>query len=225
MAKSTEVYINQGNRFVYDAIPGKARTILDLGCGGANIGKTIANNKFIWDGVTISESEAQIAKQHYQDVFVHNLENGLPIQAKERPYDVCICSHVLEHIAWPKQLFSDIRSVLIKSNGTLIVALPNALYYDIRLKFLRGKFQYRDSGILDINHLRWYTFASGKQLLENQGFTITNSGVEGKFPLSKKIRNSLPVKLIHAVDKFWGKRIPGLFGFQMIYVAKVNSMK
>jgi len=222
MAESTEIYINQGNKFVYDAIPGSAKTILDLGCGGANVGKTITNNKYIWEGVTISESEAQIARQHYQNVFVHNLENGLPTESKERHYDVCICSHVLEHIAWPQRLFSDIRSVLTKSNGTLIVALPNALYYDIRMKFLRGKFEYRDSGILDINHLRWYTFASGKKLLEQNGFTITRSFVEGKVPLSKNIRNALPLKLINTIDTFCGKCVPGLLGFQMIYVAKVK---
>jgi SAM-dependent methyltransferase len=224
MAESTEIYINQGNRFVYTAIPETTRTILDLGCGGANVGKTIANNKYIWDGVTISESEAQIARQYYQDVFVYNLENGLPPEIKDCQYDVCICSHVLEHIAWPQRLFSDIRSVLTRSNGTLIVALPNALYYDIRMKFLRGKFEYRDSGILDINHLRWYTFASGKQLLQKNGFTITNSWVEGKFPLSKNIRNTLPVKLIHSIDKICGRCLPGLFGFQMIFTATVTTV-
>jgi 2-polyprenyl-3-methyl-5-hydroxy-6-metoxy-1,4-benzoquinol methylase len=220
MIQSTELYDNSGNQQVLSAIPQNAQNILDLGCGAANVGKSSNKNSVIWDGVTISESEASIAKKYYQEVYVHNLESGLPAETLNRPYDTCVASHVIEHIVWPSRLLKDIHNVLSKSNGTLIVALPNALHHEVRMKLLRGKFVYKESGIMDINHVRWYTYKSAQQLLTDNGFRITKSWVEGTFPISKKTRKHIPIGILKKLDNFACKTYPGLFGFQMIFVAK-----
>lgn len=146
--------------------PPQARKILDLGCGGGNNARIYQGPTTLWDGVTISQEEVDAAKKYYRNVVLFNLENGLPAQGLDREYDVCICSHVIEHIMWPEKLFHDVHDVLEKSKGTLIMAIPNAVNHLIRSKFARGKFDYKESGILDINHVRFYTFRTGRELLE-----------------------------------------------------------
>lgn len=221
MIQPVNCYENEGNQAVLSAIPSSAKKIVDLGCGAGNIGKKASKREIVWDGVTISVEEAAAAKKHYRNVVLHDLEKGLPPQGLDREYDVCICSHVIEHIVWPQKLLGDIRELLSRTNGLLIMAVPNFVNHEIRMKILRGKFEYRPSGILDINHVRWYTFKSAQRLLIQNGFTITKAWAEGNFPVGKKLRKKrLAPGLFKAIDRFACRRFPGLFGFELLYTAK-----
>lgn len=220
MVQSTNVYDNQGNKEVLSAIPSSAKKILDLGCGAGNIGKNALQTGIVWDGITISQDEAEIARHYYRKVILHNLENGLPLDRLDDDYDVCICSHVIEHIVWPDRLLQDMKLLLTKSNGQLIMAVPNALFHEVRMKFLRGKFEYKSSGILDLNHVRWYTFKSAQALLIKNGFQINQSWVEGNCPfINKALRKRISARLLKKIDTFFCARFPGLFGFQLLYSA------
>src|SRR5262245_57070442 len=100
-----------------------ASKILDVGCGdGANARKLTADGKTV-DGITLSSREAQIAELACRKIYIHDLEAGLP-QLEFEPYDVVICSHVLEHICYPQKLLNDIHSSL-REDGVFVVALPN----------------------------------------------------------------------------------------------------
>jgi SAM-dependent methyltransferase len=224
MVQSTDIYDNQGNKEVFGAIPASAKKILDLGCGAGNIGKGAIKTGIIWDGITISPDEAEIARGYYRKVILHNLENGLPLDQLDTDYDVCICSHVIEHIVWPDKLLHDINKLLSRSNGLFIMAVPNALYHEVRMKFLRGKFEYKSSGILDINHVRWYTFKTAKDLLTKNGFTIDKAWVEGKCPISRNIRKIIPAQLIKKLDNVSCRLIPGLLGYQLLYTGKPEKI-
>ena len=100
----------------------------------------------------------------------------------------------------------------------LAIALPNALHYSVRLKFLRGKFDYTDSGILDSTHVRFYTYESGRRLLERNGYNVYRDQVEGTFPLWK-LRGLFPDSFVRRLNQRAGKAFPGLFGYESIYLA------
>ena len=145
MVKPLDTYVNNGNPEVLSAIPPQAHKILDLGCGAGNNARIYNGPSAIWDGVTISREEAEVAKQYYRNVVLFNLENGLPGQGLDGDYDACICSHVIEHIVWPGKLIHDVGEVLTANRGTLVMAIPNAVNHLIRSKFARGKFEDRKS--------------------------------------------------------------------------------
>src|SRR4051812_34268990 len=106
-----KTYGGNTNAAVLDAVPRSARRLLDLGCGaGGNAGALAARGAVV-DGVTLSEGEAEDARRVCRQVWVHNLETGLPTDATG-PYDCCICSHVLEHICFPEALLAGVRDVL-----------------------------------------------------------------------------------------------------------------
>ena len=81
---------------------------MDVGCGAGNNARILKELGKIVDGITFSDEEVKLASKYCRTVFKHNLETGLP-EETDSSYDVVLCSHMLEHIAYPEKLLSDIR--------------------------------------------------------------------------------------------------------------------
>ncbi|WP_395739477.1 class I SAM-dependent methyltransferase [Prosthecobacter sp.] len=203
-----------GNDAVIELLPRGARTILDVGCGcGGTAAKLESLGKTV-DGVTWSDAEAAQAAKWCRSILVADVSGGLP-ESLDGPYDSVICSHLLEHIAYPQKLLSDIRRVL-KPGGALVVAIPNIFFWEDRLKLLAGVWEYKQSGTFDYTHLRWYSVESMHRLLKEHGFVADEFIADGWFPapgllwlLGRKLRTRLNA----AAAKRW----PGLFGKQLRY--------
>jgi methionine biosynthesis protein MetW len=213
-----KIYSNDGNTDVLDLVPANAKYILDIGCGDGSNAKKLTISGYIIDGITISESEMITAKPLMRNIYVHNAENGLPM-AGDDLYDVVICSHVLEHICYPQNLFKDIHRVL-KQGGSLIIALPNLMHYKSRWQLLLGNFNYQDTGIWDYTHFRWYTFASAKKLLQENNFVIEYATVTGDLPLNSLFKKILPGSIRKKIFSFLIRISKGFFGYQLLYMAK-----
>jgi SAM-dependent methyltransferase len=218
LISSEKIYRNEGNWDVFKNVPDSAKYILDIGCGNGDNARILNKKGRIIDGITLSEKEKENAQQYMSNIYIHNLENGLPSDLAYK-YDVIICSHVIEHIAYPKNLLTDIKQRLA-SNGILIVALPNIMHYQSRSKLLMGDFNYRESGIWDYTHLRWYTFKTGKELLTNNGFNLIKSFVSGDIPMLS-FTKVIPFYLRQFLYRnIFIKISKGFFGGQLIYIAK-----
>ena len=214
--KSQTVYKNAGNQEVLIAIPDKAKFILDVGCGAGDNARLLTERGKVVDSITISKKEAEFVKNICRNVFVCDLENGLP--EINQKYDVILCSHIIEHIAYPEKLLSDFAKVM-DSNSILVIALPNFLDYKTRTKILRGNFDYEKSGIMDYTHLRFYTYKTGKKLLKQNNFIIKKSWVQGFLPFNS-ILKYLPDPVKKIVIKSFLFISKGLFGSQLIYIVK-----
>jgi cyclopropane fatty-acyl-phospholipid synthase-like methyltransferase len=215
-----KIYSNAGNEAVFSLIEGKNLSILDVGCGAGDNAKVLIREGHRVDGITLSETEATTCRKFMENVFVHNLEFGLPTNM-DKKYDYIICSHVLEHIVYPKAVLSDLKNML-KFEGKLIVALPNIMHYKSRIQLLIGNFNYEESGIWDFTHVKWYTFSSGKALLEENGFLIESAFVDGDIPLLS-IFGKIPFKLRKKIYKILVGISKGFFGGQLIYVSTINK--
>lgn len=213
----SKIYKNSGNQQVLALVPEGCRAVLDLGCGAGDNAEVLKERGIIVDGVTLSEGEAASARGVCRNVYVHNLEGGLPAECGG-PYDAVLASHVLEHICFPESLLKGVVSKLSRG-GVLIVALPNLLNWRYRLNLLLGNFDYQAGGIMDNTHFRWYTYRSARKMLIANGFDVVFSYAHGCFPLYK-IRNIMPMKLSAALDRAACAVLPGLFGYQLLYVAK-----
>jgi 2-polyprenyl-3-methyl-5-hydroxy-6-metoxy-1,4-benzoquinol methylase len=213
-----KVYDNRGNREVLRAVPAQATTVLDVGCGAGGNARILAQLGKIADGITLSDEEAREIKPFMRQVWIHNLEEGLPAGARREAYDCVLCSHVLEHIVYPEKLLADIRQCLAQG-GRLVVALPNLLYHWNRVQLLRGCFEYTNEGVMDYTHVRWYTFTSAQRMLAGHGFVVETAIVEGRFPLPG-IRRFVPWTVLGRLDDWAGRTFPGLCGYQMIFVAR-----
>ena len=198
------------NQPVLDIIPIDAKRILDLGCGNGALGRVLKRIRSVAVvGVTYFEDEAREAADLDQ-VIVGDL-NNLDLTELGQ-FDCIVCSHVLEHLYHPEQVLRRVRERL-KPTGTLIIGLPNVLFWKQRLQFLLGRFRYTQGGLMDETHFRFYDWSTAVNLVRDSGYRVVAAKADGGFPLSRFI----PF-LGKRLDRVAVRNFPGLFGFQFVVV-------
>ncbi len=201
---------------VVNEIPDGVKTLLDIGCGGGDLGAYLSQFKKIEvTGVTFSADEAALAAGKLARVVVQNLEMFDAQQLKN--FDCIVCSHVLEHLRNPAELLQDLKPCF-RPGGVLIVALPNVLHWRQRFQFMVGRFQYTQGGLMDSTHLRFYDWRSAAALLTHAGFKITNRHADGYVPFSR----FLGKRLSDSVSRLATSLAPGFFGHQFIFRCAVG---
>lgn len=168
---------------------GDADRVLDLGCGSGALGQFLADRGggCVCDALTWSQDEAALARAaHYRRVLVADLESCelRALFAGER-YDAIVCADVLEHLSRPERVLDACRDLLAPA-GRLLVSLPNVGYAGLLAELLQGEFRYRDEGLLDRTHLRFFTRRSLERFLREQGWALESvERIERKLPDSE----------------------------------------
>ena len=94
----------------------------------------------------------------------------------------------------------------------------------MRLGLLFGRFHYAPRGILDRTHLRFFTRATGRALLEESGYRVlsidaTAMPLELALPaLSRPPLAGVVRAAALAATRLW----PTLFGYQFVYEARLS---
>lgn len=210
-------YRNSGNTGLLNLLPSTPGRILDCGCGAGDNARILKDLGWHVTGVTIDPREQHAARMFCEAVHLADLEDGLP-SSVGNAFDAILASHVLEHLVHPERLLLEARQRL-KSGGVLAVALPNIAHYGQRISLGRGQFTYTDTGQLDRTHLRFYTYVTAIRLLEQNGYRLLSSKVEGGLPWWKA-RILFPTSLMARADKWAVSRWPNLLGRQSILLAQ-----
>ena len=123
--------------------PGRA---LDVGCGDGSFLEGLAQRGWEVFGTELSASIAATAKQRLGDrVLVEKMEaTAYP----EASFDLITFWHVLEHVDNPRKALAEARR-LIKSNGTVLIAVPN-------IRSLQAQLFKQDWLHLDVPRHRWH---------------------------------------------------------------------
>jgi len=208
------------NECVLSLVPSSADRILDIGCGSGVAGERLRRERErTIVGITYSQKEAELAATKLTQVICADL-NTFDFSTLGE-FDCVVLSHVLEHLHSPEQLLERLKCVL-GPQSVVVVALPNVLCWRQRLEFLLGRWRYKDWGILDRTHLRFFDLHSSEELLELSGYEILKKKYDGPFPLSRLFRRFLG-PLASKLDSLLCKLAPGLFSFQFVYLARVHS--
>ncbi|HSV72125.1 MAG TPA: class I SAM-dependent methyltransferase [Methylibium sp.] len=205
------------NQAVLRRIPSGVRQVLDLGCGSGALGAALkARHGCTIVGVTASAAEAAAAWSRLDRVEVADLNDFDP--APLGAFDCIVCSHVLEHLLDPGALLRRLRGCLAPG-ASLLVALPNALFWRQRLEFLRGRFRYTDGGLMDSSHYRFFDWQTAEQLVRDAGYRVTERAADGGLPGSRR----LGARLSAVLDRQALARFPGLFGHQFLLQARATA--
>jgi 2-polyprenyl-3-methyl-5-hydroxy-6-metoxy-1,4-benzoquinol methylase len=153
-------------------LPTNAKHVLEVGCGRGVFAAAIKKKTGaeIW-GIELVEKEAEIAKMVIDNVFVGPCEDHINM-LPEGYFDVAYFNDVLEHLVDPYVVLAIIKDKL-KSGGIVISSIPNMRFHKVLKNLvLHGDWEYKDDGILDRTHLRWFTKKSIRNMYENLGFTV-----------------------------------------------------
>ena len=82
---------------------------------------------------------------------------------------------VLEHLVDPWRVLREAVAVLA-DNGVIVASIPNVQNIDVVRRLLRGRWDYRERGILDFGHLRFFTLSSIRTLFAQAGLTVVHVG-------------------------------------------------
>jgi hypothetical protein len=107
----------------------------------------------------------------------------------------------------------------------MVISVPNVANITVRLALLFGRFEYRERGILDRTHVRFFTRRTARRFLEANGCEVletraTVMPLELVFGLSP--RNRL-MRAINAVAALFTAAMPRLFGYQWVFVARPRA--
>ena len=151
-----------------DRPPGR---VLDLGCGSGRLGAELEERGHHVVGVDVHDTAE--AKERLDHFVVADLEQGIPLAVHEHgPYDTVVAADVLEHVRDPGRLLVELRPLL--ADGAVVLAsVPNIGHWYPRLRVVSGRFDYDARGILDRDHVRFFTRRSFARLAQRSGWRIT----------------------------------------------------
>ncbi|MGQ2983639.1 class I SAM-dependent methyltransferase [Flavobacterium sp.] len=87
-------------------------------------------------------------------------------------FDIILLPDVLEHLIEPKKVLAKVYKYLAP-DGEILVSMPNIRHYSAFKKiFLKGDFEYEESGLFDYTHMRFYCKKNMVALLEKSGFKV-----------------------------------------------------
>jgi hypothetical protein len=86
-------------------------------------------------------------------------------------FDCIICADVLEHLREPEKVLRRIREWL-RPEGCLVTSIPNVRNHTVIRSLLAGNWTYESAGLLDEDHVRFFTRREIEKMLFQTGFEI-----------------------------------------------------
>lgn len=155
-------------------IPTSVRAVLDVGCSVGTLGLAIKiRHGAKVTGIELSPVMAAIARTRLDSVIVGDADEALAsAEIQGQRFDVIIFADVLEHLQDPWATLRLARG-LLAPNGSIITSIPNIRHLDtIWNLVIRGRWPYRDRGIHDRTHLRFFTRADIADLMRDAGLQV-----------------------------------------------------
>jgi len=167
MKKENSNYYSNTRPEVVSFVPSNTKTILDIGCGLGGFLNFIKEEigAETW-GIEIVDKIAEKAKVTTDKILIGKVEDLLS-QIPDDYFD-CICfNDVLEHLLEPSEILIKIKPKL-SEEGIIIASIPNVRYFfNIYELIIKKDWEYKETGILDKTHFRFFTKNSMKRMIVN----------------------------------------------------------
>lgn len=191
--------------------------VLDIGCSTGLIGRKLIEKSCKVTGIDNNKDALKIAAE-YMPVINADLENIKITDVQDNAYDYILLLDVIEHLKDHRDILDFIKSKL-DVNGRMILSTPNIAHLSVRVKLLFGVFRYTDCGILDRNHVHFFTRATVIELLKESGLEIIETRFSsdfGQIPVLGRCLRHIP----KVIQYYLTKIIPGLLAVQWIVICR-----
>src|ERR1043165_6373542 len=191
-------------------------TLLDLGAAGGELGAAVRDHFTHTIGFEYDVDRVADLRRHFDQAVIADLESVTRLPANA---SAVVLADIIEHLRNSTKLLRCVKQSLAP-DGLLFLSVPNIANVTVRLGLLFGVFEYRDRGILDYTHLRFFTMRTIRRELENAGFRII--AIRGSSVPIRLVIGWMPDFLLRIGERVltWITRIwRGLFAYQIILVA------
>lgn len=175
-------------------------TVLELGPATGYFTRYLTESlKCVVDCVEKSAAMAKESARFCRRMWVADLDR-IELASRLAPgsYDYVVAADVLEHLRDPWRVLRSCRE-LLKPGGRLLLSVPNVGHAAIVAELLQGRFEYREEGLLDETHLRFFTRHSILGMLRETGFKVDRLETLQLMPEHTEIKrplDGLPPKLL-----------------------------
>jgi len=149
-------------------LPENYSRVLEIGCGEGYFRNNLSLDHEYW-GVEPTPEIAQRAKERLDKVLIGTYDevaNHIP----SAYFDLVICNDVIEHMTDHDQFLQAIKSKM-KPGGSLVASIPNVRHILNLFEVLVKKdWQYKNAGILDRTHFRFFTKKSLQRIIVDNGY-------------------------------------------------------
>ena len=165
-------------------LPNRIAKSIEFGCADGLFSKIVKEefNAECW-GVVMNQASVLNSEKVLDKVIFGDAMDVIDSLLADY-FDCLICNDFLEHLGYPDLFLDKIRKCM-KKDAYLIASFPNVRSASNVFEFLFKKdWKYKETGILDNTHFRFFTMKSLKRFLEENDFEIES--FQGIRPLSSK---------------------------------------
>jgi 2-polyprenyl-3-methyl-5-hydroxy-6-metoxy-1,4-benzoquinol methylase len=161
------------HNLVVELVP-EGSSVLEFGCATGYMSEVLAQRRRCRvTGVELDPQAAAAATTFCDRVIVGDAETlDLGEHLGDERFDALLFADVLEHLRDPAAMLRRVRP-FVAEGGAVVASIPNIAHISVRLALLGGEFRYRDLGLLDDTHVRFFTRASIVDLFESEGFVVS----------------------------------------------------
>jgi SAM-dependent methyltransferase len=154
---------------------GYNKSVLEAGCSTGYITKFLFERGCNVVGIEIDPDAAEVAECWAERVVVGDLDDAETWNyVKDESFDVVVLCDVLEHLRDPlESMRQAVRK--LKPSGYMVASLPNVAHGDVRIAMINGIFRYREWGLLDRTHVRFFTLETARQLFQEAGLVAVET--------------------------------------------------
>lgn len=157
--------------------------ILELGAGPGSITRRLADAGCRVTAVELMDSFLPHLLPHSERVVQANLNDAAWSSAvgEGEQFDAIVAADVLEHLEHPGELLRACQTML-GSGGSVIVSLPHIGHCVIHACLMDEDFEYREWGLLDATHIRFFGLRNMQNLMADAGLKVVDVRFVSRMP-------------------------------------------
>ncbi len=170
-----DIYLENPRTNLVNMFSSPRKFVLEIGCSRGATG-IYCKEKFpetIYWGIEPNQCAAKVASTRIDHVLVgmsddFNLaEEGVQLGQ----IDGVIFADVIEHMYNPWKALADLKPYLA-ANAEIVTSIPNIRSLWVMNEIASGRFTYETEGLLDITHIRFFTWSEIMKMMHECGYRV-----------------------------------------------------
>ncbi|GAA3212707.1 class I SAM-dependent methyltransferase [Oerskovia jenensis] len=212
--------VNSSHTQIVDLV-GEGASVLDVGCSVGYLADALNERGCTVSGFEYDAEAAERARPKLDQLVVGDL-NELPLAEAfaGRTFDRIVFGDVLEHLIDPVAVLRSAVEILAPE-GQIVISIPNVAHGSLRLALLQGRWRYRDTGLLDRTHIRFFTLESLHEMLVEAGLAAKTVRATTADPLAVEVEidaDRIPGEVVE-----WVRHQPRALDYQYVLSAVVQD--